>query len=83
MGREDKQVKHYVTTSHCEPLSENLAFYENRDKTGSRCTNVQLCSRKKRKRSVAWFRSYRAKCVADVEHKFTRKCNVLCCYGKF
>ena len=36
--------------SKCDPLSENpahRAFYENRDKTGYRCSNVQLCGKKK------------------------------------
>ena len=32
---------------------------------------------KKWKRSVAWFPSYRAKCVANVERKFSRKRTLL------
>ena len=34
-------------------------------------------SGKKWKRSVAWFPSYRVKCVADAERNFSRKCNVI------
>ena len=33
-------------------------------------------ARKKWKRSVAWFPSYRAKCVAEAERNFSRKRNV-------
>ena len=37
---------------------------------------------KKWQRLAAWFPSYRAKCIADMERKFSTKCNVLRCYGE-
>ena len=37
---------------------------------------------KKWKRSVAWFLSYGAKCIAEAEHNFSTKCNISHHYGK-
>ena len=61
-------------------------------KTRNWYIDVYLCSRNKWTRSVAWFLSYGAKCIADVECNFSRKHNVftllrclrtLSCYVKW
>ena len=66
--RKGGMVLTVCTCVKCGPLSENpalCAFCENRDNTGNRYIDVQLCGSEKWKRSVAWFPSYEVKCITD------------------
>ena len=60
----------------CDPLSENPAhrthFMNVKIRPEIGITMCNCAAEKKWKRSVAWFLSYRAKCMADAECNFSR-----------